>query len=426
MNTAQQLHEAGQSIWYDNIQRGLLENGGLKGMIDRGEIRGVTSNPTIFMNAITKSHDYDAGLVPLALLGKGAEEIFWELAIEDIQAAADLFRPLYDETHAGDGARPLDGMVSLEVSPFLAHDAERTLAAAKWIWKRVGRPNLMVKIPATVEGLPAIAGAIAAGINVNVTLIFSNARYAAVMDAYLKGLEERAAAGLPVDHVASVASFFVSRVDTKIDARLQAVMGEANARIQKAQELVGKASLANPALAHDAYNQAVLTDRTLVQKAETLGGKAAIANARLAYAAYKEVFEGERFRALEALGARVQRPLWASTGTKNPAYRDVVYVEELVGPDTVNTVPPATLAAFLDHGVVRPGSLEECLEDAAAALAGLESVGISLAQVTDELEREGLKSFADAFTELLAAVEARRQGVNLDVGAVLSASHVVA
>ena len=407
MNTAQQLHEAGQSIWYDNIQRGLLpgaggEKGELAGMIERGEIRGVTSNPTIFMNAITRSRDYDAGLVPLALAGRGAEEIFWELAIEDIQAAADLFRPMYEETAGG------DGYVSLEVSPFLAHDAERTLAAAKWIWKRVGRPNLMVKIPATEAGLPAITGAIAAGINVNVTLIFSNERYAAVIAAYLQGLEERAAAGLPIDRVASVASFFVSRVDTKIDGRLQSLMSEANARVQKAEDLLGKAAAANPRAAHDAYTQSVMSDQALVLRAGALGGKAAIANARLAYAACKVVFGGERFAALQAQGARSQRPLWASTGAKNPAYRDVVYVEELVGPDTVNTVPPATLAAFLDHGIVRPGSLEECLGDAANALSGLESLGISLAEVTAELEQEGVKAFADAFTELLTAVEARR------------------
>ncbi len=376
-------------------------------MIERGEIRGVTSNPTIFMNAIVKSTDYDEGLVPLALAGRGGEEIFWELAIEDIQAAADLFRPMYEETGGG------DGYVSLEVSPFLAHDAERTLAAAKWIWKRVGRPNLMVKIPATVEGLPAITGAIAAGINVNVTLIFSNTRYEAVMDAYLKGLEERVAAGKPVDKVASVASFFVSRVDTKVDALLTGMMGEAKVRMEKAQELAGKAASADPKLASGAYYQAAAGDGALVAKAQNLGGKAAIANARLAYALYKEVFGGapqggERFQALKAHGAREQRPLWASTGTKNPAYKDVVYVEELVGRNTVNTVPPATLAAFLDHGVVRPNSLEECVEDQALILEGLEAMGISMSAVTDQLEQEGVKAFADAFTELLAAVEARR------------------
>lgn len=406
MNTAQQLHAAGQSIWYDNIQRSLLDNGapggGLGGMIERGEIRGVTSNPTIFMNAIVKSTDYDEGLLPLALLGRGAEDIFWELAIDDIQAAADLFRPLYEESGGG------DGYVSLEVSPYLAQDAERTLAAAKWIWKRVARPNLMVKIPATLAGLPAITGAIAAGINVNVTLIFSNTRYSAVMDAYLQGLEQRVAAGLPINSIASVASFFVSRVDTKVDGLLARIIGEAKTRMEKAEALLAKAASADPALAQSAYNQSVASDRVLIGKAEGLGGKAAIANARLAYALYKEVFGGERFQVLEAQGARVQRPLWASTGTKNPEYSDVVYVEELVGKDTVNTVPPATLAAFLDHGVVRANSLEEDVAGASQVMADLEALGISMVAVTDQLEEEGVKSFADAFTELLAAVEARR------------------
>lgn len=371
MNTAQQLHAAGQSVWYDNIQRGLLDNGELAGMIARGEIRGVTSNPTIFMNAITKSQDYDAGLAPLARAGRSAEEIFWELAIEDIQAAADLFRPLYDESRGG------DGYVSLEVNPFLAHDAGGTLAAARWIWQRVNRPNLMVKIPATQAGLPAITGAIAAGINVNVTLIFSIERYAAVMEAYLLGLEQRRAVGLPVNSIASVASFFVSRVDTKVDGHLQ-----------------------------DMIARGVQAER-----AAALLGRAAIANARLAYADYQRVFGASRFAALQVAGARVQRPLWASTGTKNPAYRDVVYVEELVGPDTVNTVPPATLAAFLDHGVVRAGSLEENVAEAAQTLTALAELGITLHTVTAELEHEGVTAFADAFTALLSAVEARRQAV---------------
>ncbi len=370
MNSTQGLHAAGQSVWYDNIQRSLLRNGELAGMIPRGEIRGVTSNPTIFMHAITKSQDYDAGLVPLAQAGQSAEEIFWDLAIEDIQGAADLFRPLYDESERG------DGFVSLEVSPYLAQDAEGTLAAARTIWQRVGRPNLMVKIPATMAGLPAVTAAIAAGINVNVTLIFAGKRYAAVMDAYLKGLEQRVAAGLPVTSVASVASFFVSRVDTKVDGYL-----------------------------------AGMIDRGGVQaeKAASLRGKAAIANARLAYADFKSLVASDRWQRLEAKGARVQRPLWASTGTKNPAYSDVMYVEELVGPDTVNTVPPQTLAAFLDHGQVRPRSLEEDLSGARQALAGLEDLGISLSAVTGELEHEGVESFAEAFTALLNAVEARRR-----------------
>ncbi len=369
MHTIQQLHRAGQSIWYDNIQRGLLANGELAGMIERGEIRGVTSNPTIFMNAITKSHDYDASLVPLAKAGNSAQEIFWHLAIDDIQTAADLFRPMYDETDGG------DGYVSLEVSPYLAHDAAATLDEAKQLWERVDRPNLLVKIPATLAGLSAIADAIAAGINVNVTLIFALDRYRAVMDAYLSGLERRAAAGLAIHRIASVASFFVSRVDTKVDARLSALVDRGGDDAGRAARLLGKA---------------------------------AIANARLAYADYKTIFGASRFEALKAVGARAQRPLWASTSTKNPAYRDVIYVEELVGPNTVNTAPPQTVAAFLDHGIVRPGSLEQNVAEASQVLVDLEALGVSMQTVTDELEREGVKSFADAFTALLGAVEASR------------------
>ncbi len=372
MNTAQQLYKAGQSIWYDNIERRVLNNGELAGMIARGEIRGVTSNPTIFMNAITRSHDYDAGLEPLARAGKTAEEIVWDLAIEDIQAAADLFRPLYEESDRG------DGYVSLEVNPYLAHDTVNTLAEVKRLWKRVNRPNLMIKIPATLEGLPAIKEAIEAGINVNVTLIFARERYAAVMEAYIAGLEARVAKGLPIDGIASVASFFVSRVDTKVDGHLNAMIDRGGARADKAAQLLGKA---------------------------------AIANARLAYHDYKIIFGSERFAALKALGGRVQRPLWASTSTKNPAYRDVMYVEELIGRDTVNTVPPATLKAFLDHGVVRAGSLEEDLAGAYRVLAGLETLGVSMAAVTAQLEAEGVKSFADSWTALLEAVETRRQAV---------------
>ncbi|WP_374688436.1 transaldolase, partial [Promineifilum sp.] len=313
MNTAQQLAQVRQSLWYDNIQRGLLDNGEMAGMVARGEIRGVTSNPTIFMNAITKSNDYAAGLLPLAAAGWSAEAIFWQLAIEDIQAAADLFRPLYHETNGG------DGYVSIEVNPNLAGDTEATLAEVQSLWRRVDRPNLMVKIPATRAGIPAIRAAIAAGINVNVTLIFSRARYAEVMDAYLSGLEQRAAAGQPVDGIASVASFFVSRVDSNVDPRLQAIVDGGGAQAAEAAALLGQA---------------------------------AIANARLAYADFRRTFAGPRWEKLQAAGARLQRPLWASTGTKNPAYSDVLYVEELIGPDTVNTVPPQTLAAFLDHGRV--------------------------------------------------------------------------
>lgn len=370
MNTSQQLHQAGQSIWYDNVERRLLNNGDLAAMIARGEIRGVTSNPTIFMNAVTKSQDYDAGLVPLAKAGKTGEEIFWELAIEDIQAAADLLRPVYEGSNKG------DGYVSLEVNPNLANDTQATLTEAKHLWKRVNRPNLMVKIPATVEGLPAILYAVEAGINVNVTLIFSRERYWAVMEMYISGLARRAAKGLPIDSIASVASFFVSRVDTKVDGILNGMVDRGGVRAEKAGQFLGQA---------------------------------AIANARLAYHDFKVIFGSERFAHLQALGGRVQRPLWASTGTKNPAYRDVLYIEQLVGKDTVNTVPPATLAAFLEHGEVCPDSLEEDLPGAYQAMARLEALGISMAGVTAELEAEGVKSFASAWKALMDAMEVSRK-----------------
>lgn len=370
MNASQKLHEVGQSIWYDNIQRALLKNGELAGMIQRGEIRGVTSNPTIFMNAIAKSSDYDDALGKLALNGCSAEEIYGELTVKDIQAATDLFLPLYQQSAGG------DGYVSLEVSPTLAHDTAGTLAEARRLWSLVSRPNLMIKIPATKAGLPAVTSAIADGINVNVTLIFSIQRYAEVMDAYLSGLEQRTAKGLPVDKIASVASFFVSRVDTNIDKQLGGIISAAGPQASAASKLMGKA---------------------------------AIANARLAYADYKKVFGSQRFQALKAAGARVQRPLWASTGTKNPQYSDVLYVEELVGPDTVNTVPPQTLAAFLDHGVVTPGSLERDLPAAEEVMVALKTLGISYVEVTKQLEDEGVKAFADAYIELIDTIDARRK-----------------
>lgn len=369
MNTVQQLYQAGQSIWYDNIERGLLQRGELAGMVAREEIRGVTSNPTIFMNAMTKTGDYDAGLVPLAQAGRTAEEIFWQLAVEDIVAGADVLRPMYRQTGGG------DGYISLEVSPNLAHDTGTTLSEARRLWRLVDRPNLMIKIPATKAGLPAITAAIADGINVNVTLIFARARYAEVMEAYLQGLEQRLAAGLPVDSIASVASFFVSRVDTKVDAQLAAMAGHAG------------------------------------EQASRLLGKAAIANARLAYADYQVVFGSARFQQMKARGARVQRPLWASTGTKNPRYSDVMYVDELIGPDTVNTVPPQTLAALLDHGRVQPGTLQSDLAGAQQVIDDLAHLGISMDRVTQELEDEGVRSFMDSFSEVVAQVEKRRRAV---------------
>ncbi len=334
-------------------------------MIERGDIRGVTSNPSIFNAAIAKSNDYDSALTPLAWAGWDAEKIFWQLAVEDIKAACDAFAPLYEETNGG------DGYVSLEVSPYLAHDTDATAAQAQQLWARVARKNLMVKIPATKAGIPAIRKAIAAGVNVNVTLIFSLARYAEVMEAYLSGLEDRAGAGHPIDHIASVASFFVSRVDSKIDPQLP--------------------------------------------DGSDLKGKAAIANAKLAYDEYQKTFAGRRWENLKVKSARVQRPLWASTSTKNPAYPDTLYVDELIGPETVNTIPPATLEAFKDHG--NPAmTLVRNLDESKTALTQLAASGISMDVVTQELEDEGVKSFSDAFTQLLATIDERRKNAASSLG----------
>ena len=364
------LTQLGQSIWYDNIQRKLLENGELKAMIERGDIRGVTSNPSIFNAAIAKSNDYDSALNPLAWAGWDAEKIFWELAIEDIRAACDAFAPLYEESNGS------DGYVSLEVSPYIAHDTEATVSQAEQLWARVHRPNLMVKIPATKAGIPAIRRAIAAGVNVNVTLIFSLMRYAEVMDAYLSGLEDRLDAKYPIDHVVSVASFFISRVDSKIDPSLP--------------------------------------DGSLLK------GKAAIANAKLAYEQYHQTFAGSRWERLKYRGACVQRPLWASTSTKNPAYPDTLYVDELVGPETVNTVPPQTLDAFKDHGKAAM-TLVLGLAEAEDTIKQLEASGVSMDLVTQELEDEGVKAFEDAFTQLLVTIDERRKNAASSLGP-LSAS----
>jgi transaldolase/glucose-6-phosphate isomerase len=361
----EKLTSLGQSLWLDNIQRKLLENGQLKDMIERGDIRGMTSNPTIFNNAIAKTNDYDSALTPLAWAGWDAEKIFWQLAIEDIRAACDAFAPLYEESNGG------DGYVSIEVSPDRAHDTEKTIAQAEQLWVRVARPNLMVKIPATKAGIPAIRKTIAAGLNINITLIFSLKRYAEVMDAYLSGLEDRANAGYPIDHIASVASFFVSRVDTKID----------------------------PKLPEDS----------------PLRGKAAIANAKLAYDQYHQTFAGRRWENLKVKGARVQRPLWASTSTKNPAYPDTIYIDNLIGPETVNTVPPATIEAFRDHGVASM-TLMRGLDEAQDAINQLEAAGISMDVVTQELEDEGVKAFSEAFGQLLNTIDERRKNAASSLG----------
>ena len=365
MNPITKLTSLGQSLWYDNIQRKQLENGEFEAMIRRGDIRGVTSNPSIFNHAMTKSNDYDSALIPLAWAGWDAEQVFWRLAVEDIQKACDLFRPLYDETNGG------DGYVSIEVDPRYADDEEATAAQARTLWERVNRPNLMVKIPATQACIPAIRRSIAAGININITLIFSLERYAEVMIAYLDGLEERLAAGHPIDRIASVASFFVSRVDTKIDPKLP--------------------------------------------EGAPLRGKAAIANAKLAYEAFTAVFTTHRWEQLKLKGARVQRPLWASTSTKNPAYPDTLYVDSLIGPETVNTIPPATLNAFRDHGHAEI-TLTRDLDEARSVFAQLKTLGISMDAVTHELEVEGVKTFAEAFTQLFAELDEKRKAAVASLG----------
>lgn len=366
--TVKDLTALGQSIWYDNIQRKLLENGELAAMIARGEIRGVTSNPSIFQNAIAKTNDYDDALVPLAWAGWDAETIFWQLAVEDIQEACDTFTALYKESEGQ------DGYVSLEVSPYLANDTEGTVKQAQELWQRVNRPNLMIKIPATKAGLPAIRQTIAAGINVNVTLIFSVERYREVMDAYLSGLEERVLAEKredSIEKIHSVASFFISRLDSLIDKQLPAD--------------------------------------------SPLRGKIAIANAKVAYEAFQQVFSDVRFGKLQLARANYQRPLWASTSAKDPAYPDTLYVDELIGPATVNTVPPATLDAFIDHGHAA-ATLTANLDAAHKALTDLEAAGVSLTAATQKLEDDGVKAFADAFTDLLNVVDERRAAAVAQLG----------
>lgn len=366
MNPLKHLPQQGQSIWLDHIDRHLVTTGGLARLMAEDDLRGVTSNPAIFEKAIGADADYRADLETLRGQGLSPAEMLERLVLPDILAAAGQLRAVYATT----GGR--DGYVSLEVPPALAHDTDATLAEARRLWRVVDRDNLMIKVPATEAGLPAVTTLIAEGINVNVTLLFARAMYERVAEAYLAGLEQRAAAGLPLDGIASVASFFVSRIDSEVDARLAA-------RLESASDAAQRKAL------------------------RALMGKAAIANARLAYQAYTRIFSGPRWQALTERGARSQRLLWASTGVKNSTYRDVRYIEELIGPDTVNTVPPATLDAFRDHGQVRP-SLEEGGDEAVAALDGLKSVGISLEEVTDQLLDAGVTLFVQAYDKLLGTL----------------------
>jgi len=365
-----ELIEQGQSPWIDYITRDIIKSGELQSLIDKG-IRGLTSNPTIFEKAISSSKEYDEAFRDLVQKGASQSEIYEGLIVEDIRMAADVLRPVYDETGG------LDGYVSIEVNPKLAYDTEGTIAEARKFFQTIDRPNIFIKVPATDQGIPAIRQLISEGINVNITLIFSIDYYERVMDAYLEGLEQRVSEGKPIDKIASVASFFVSRVDTEVDKRLQKLI-ESEQDSQKKSEL------------------------------ESLLGKAAIANARIAYQHFLKKFQGERWESLKAKGARVQRPLWASTSTKNPAYRDVMYVEELIGPDTVNTMPPQTIEAFLDHGKVAR-TIDKDLDQVYAVIEKLESLGISMKEVTDKLQADGVKLFADSFDSLDKVINEKRE-----------------
>jgi transaldolase len=363
-NPLKGLLDYGQSPWMDYIRRDLLTGGGLKKMIDEDGLRGQTSNPTIFEKAITGSDLYKDILESPDAKKLNAKGIYEKIAIRDVQNACDIFKPVYQET------KRRDGYVSLEVSPYLGNDTQGTLEEARRLWKAVGRENLMVKVPATPEGIPAIRQLLEEGININITLLFAQSAYEKVAEAYLAALEARAAKGQDVSHMASVASFFVSRIDTLIDSIIE----------EKLKSATGE-------------NRALL---------ESIEGKVAIANAKLTYQKYQELFGGARWKALADKGAQTQRLLWASTSTKNKKYRDVLYVEELIGKDTVDTIPPATFDAFRDHGKLR-NSLTEDVPGAARTMENLQKAGISMKEVTEKLVVDGVKLFADAFTQLLAA-----------------------
>jgi transaldolase len=362
MTKLEQLADLGQAIWLDFIRRSLIASGELDGLVQEG-LRGMTSNPTILEKAIAGTGDYDEALQRLASAGFTVPEIYEALAFDDICGAADVLRPVYERT-AG-----TDGYVSLEVDPALANDTTTTIAEARRLFATLGRPNVMIKVPATPAGMPAVETLIGEGINVNVTLIFSLDHYRAVTEAYLSGLEKRSAAGGDLFHVASVASFFVSRIDTAVDRALDALPAESRG-------------------------------------AGLLKGKIAIASAKAAYALFHEIFAGARWEALAAQGARYQRPLWASTSTKNPAYPDTLYVDSLIGPNTVNTLPPATLAAFRDHGTVAP-TLETGLDEPERQFAQLADLGIDLGATTQKLQDDGVAAFARSFESLMDSIAAK-------------------
>jgi len=362
MNKVKQIHSFGQSIWLDFIDREIMTSGKLKSLIDDDGVRGVTSNPAIFEKAITSSSDYDADIKALAGSGKSNEELFFSLAIKDIQKATDLFKGVYDESKGG------DGYVSLEVSPFLALDTAGTTKQALELWKAVGRDNVMIKIPGTQPGLAAIRKTISEGLNINVTLLFGLPRYTEVTEAFISGLEDRLAAGKSIEGISSVASFFLSRIDVLVDPMLdEKGLGE--------------------------YK-----------------GEVAIASAKKAYEIYKKVFSSDRWKKLEAAGAKPQRLLWASTSSKNPAFKDTKYVEALIGPDTVDTVPLETIEAFRDHGIAA-NVLENDLEGATEVLEKLKKAGINIDKITQQLEDEGVDKFNKPFEKLLKAIEDQKAKV---------------
>ncbi len=383
MNRSEALKQAGQSVWYDNIERGMLFDGELDRMIKAGEVYGVTSNPSIFEKSISRSAAYDDILQSMAWAGLNKEQIYLELVREDIQAAADLFLPVYEATGG------IDGMVSVEINPLLAYETEQSIEDGRALWAQMNRKNVMIKIPATKAGLPVIEALISEGINVNATLIFSVPRYMEVMEAYLLGLEKRLANNLPIDHITSVASFFVSRIDTLVDSRLE------------------EYGATNPQSA---------------DQAAALIGRIAIDNARLVYQEFLKFFSSERFENLKQYGAKVQRPLWASTGTKNKAYSDTLYVDELVAPNSVNTIPPATLSAFLDHGATNL-RIEQDLERAKKDFDMLRRLGFDYNDIAQELEDEGVEKFKQAYISLLETIETKRAFFKAELGNLGEAVH---
>ena len=374
-NPLQRLRALGQSVWYDYIRRDLYTSGRLEKLIREDGLAGMTSNPTIFQKAIAETELYDGDVRRFAEEGKDPFGIFDRLAIDDVSRAADVFRPVFDETRGG------DGYVSIEVGPKLANDTEGSIREARRLWEACARPNVMVKIPGTAAGVPAIRQCVAEGININITLLFSVSRHREVMEAYLSAVEERTRKGLPVEALHSVASFFVSRVDTNVDKKLD--------RIAKEEP-----------------------DSSRAAAARELRGKAAIANARLAYQAFEEVFRSDRYRALEAKGARLQRPLWASTSTKDPAYPDLYYVEALVAPSTVDTMPPETFDAYRDHGDPKVRITDE-LDRAPEVFRRLAELGIDEATVSRELEEEGVRKFSDSYDSLLKALEQKEKAMRV-------------